>query len=45
MKPETIKDSVMSYNDDVRPCFPDKVGAEASNPAWDMSRDVRRTHY
>ena len=33
------------YKDDVRSCFPDKVGAEASNPAWDMSRDVRRKYY
>ena len=33
------------YKDDVRPCFPDKVGAEASNPAWNMSRDVRRKYY
>jgi hypothetical protein len=33
------------YKDDVRPCFPDKVGAPASNPAWDMSRDVRRKYY
>lgn len=33
------------YKDDVRPCFPDKVGDEACNPAWDMSRDVRRKYY
>ena len=33
------------FKDDVRPCFPDKVGAPASNPAWDMSRDVRRKYY
>ena len=33
------------YKDDVRPCFPDKVGAPASNPAWDKSRDVRRNYY
>ena len=33
------------FKDDVRPCFPDKVGADACNPAWDMSRDVRRKYY
>ena len=33
------------YKDDVRPCFPDKVGADASNPAWDKSRDMRRKYY
>jgi len=33
------------YKDDVRPCFPDKVGADACNPAWDKSRDVRRKYY
>ncbi len=33
------------YKDDVRPCFPDKVGAEACNPDWDMNRDVRRKYY
>lgn len=33
------------YKDDVRPCLPDKVGAAACNPDWDMSRDVRRKYY
>lgn len=33
------------FKDDVRPCFPDKVGADACNPAWDKSRDVRRKYY
>jgi len=33
------------YKDDVRPCFPDKVGADACNPAWDKSHDVRRKYY
>lgn len=33
------------YKDDVRPCFPDKVGAEACNPEWDMTRDMRRKYY
>jgi len=33
------------YKDDVRPCFPDKVGAQACNPAWDMARDMRRQYY
>ena len=33
------------FKDDVRPCFPDKVGADACNPAWHMSRDVRRKYY
>lgn len=33
------------YKDDVRPCFPDKVGAEACNPEWDMTRDMRREYY
>jgi len=33
------------YMDDVRPCFPDKVGAQACNPAWDMARDMRRQYY
>ena len=33
------------YKDDVMPCFPDQVGAEASNPDWNMSRDVRRKYY
>ena len=33
------------FKDDVRPCFPDKVGADASNPAWDKSRDMRRKYY
>jgi hypothetical protein len=33
------------YKDDVRPCFPDKVGAAACNPAWDKSRDLRRKYY
>jgi hypothetical protein len=33
------------YKDDIRPCFPDKVGADACNPAWDTSRDVRRKYY
>jgi hypothetical protein len=33
------------YKDDIRPCFPDKVGADACNPAWDKSRDVRRKYY
>ncbi len=32
------------YKDDVRPCFPDKVGADACNPDWDMDRDVRRKY-
>jgi len=33
------------YKDDVRPCIEGKVGAEASNPAWDRSRDMRRKYY
>ena len=33
------------FKDDVRPCFPDKVGADACNPAWDKPRDVRRKYY
>ena len=33
------------FKDDVRPCFPDKVGADASNPAWDKARDMRRKYY
>jgi hypothetical protein len=33
------------YKDDVRPCFPDRVGAQACNPAWDMARDMRRQYY
>ena len=33
------------YKDDIRPYFPDKVGAGAFNPAWDTSRDVRRKYY
>ena len=32
------------FKDDVRPCFPDRVGAEACNPAWDKSRDMRRKY-
>jgi hypothetical protein len=32
------------YKDDVRPCFPDKVGADACNPDWDMDRDMRRKY-
>lgn len=33
------------YADDVRPCFPDKVGAEASNPAWTEYHESRRFYY
>lgn len=33
------------FKDDVRPCFPDKVGADAYNPAWDKTRDMRRKYY
>jgi len=32
------------FKDDVRPCFPDKVGADACNSDWDMARDVRRRY-
>ena len=32
------------FKDDVRPCLPDKVGAAACNPDWDMDRDVRRKY-
>jgi hypothetical protein len=33
------------YIDDVRPCFPDKVGAEACNPAWTEEHEYRRMYY
>ena len=33
------------YKDNITPCFPDKVGADACNPALDTSRDVRRKNY
>jgi len=33
------------YVDDVRPCFPDKVGNEAVNPAWTEYHDARRFYY
>lgn len=32
------------YKDDVRPCIEGKVGGDASNPAWDRSRDMRRKY-
>ena len=32
------------YKDDVRPCIEGKVGGDASNPAWDKSRDMRRKY-
>lgn len=33
------------FKDDVRPCIEGKVGADACNPAWDTSRDMRRKYY
>lgn len=33
------------YMDDQRPCFPDKVGAEAVNPEWTEAHEVRRFYY
>jgi hypothetical protein len=33
------------YIDDVRPCFPDKVGADACNPAWTEDHETRRFYY
>jgi hypothetical protein len=33
------------FKDDVRPCIEGKVGADACNPAWDKSRDMRRKYY
>jgi len=34
-----------TYKDDVRPCFPDKVGAQAVNPAWTIEHEYRRFYY
>lgn len=34
-----------TYVDNVRPCIPGKVGAEASNPDWTESHEVRRFYY
>lgn len=33
------------YADDERPCFPDKVGAEACNPNWTVEHEYRRVYY